>query len=172
MHFKIILKRMEQRITVDLTQIRCSFQIRQKWCNPALTIRLAAVDFIQHPEPAYALKRNENTPIAGFRICGYTPKTTNLAQLRSRSLVKPVAIVFVFILVIGTFHNARLDHRDNPLSGQRIFHHFQIARLENIQRQLSTGQKQRASQWEDRHQLRYISARPVTGIAHLHYTLP
>src|SRR5690606_1735612 len=54
---------------------------------------------------------------------------------------------------------------------QGILHHRQVARLENVKRKLATGQKQRPLQRKNRHGFRYVSARSITGIAHLHCNL-
>src|SRR5690606_36644640 len=95
-----------------------------------------------------------------------TAEATDTAQLRAKAFVHFVG--WLIILAV----DFRLDHADDALAGQRILDHSQIGRFENVERKLATGQKQRPFQRENRHSLRTIRARPVTGIAHLHYNLP
>ncbi len=44
----------------------------------------------------------------------------------------------------------RLDHPDHSVSSHRVSHHRQIARLENVERQVAAGQQERPLQREDR----------------------
>jgi hypothetical protein len=61
--------------------------------------------------------------------------------------------------------NVRLDHPDQPMAvAQRIVHHRQIARLEDVERHLAARQQQRAGQRKHRDYLGKVAGPAIFGI--------
>ncbi len=113
------------------------FQISQKRHDPALPVRLTAIDFFPHAKPTDALQGNQQATIARFGKGCDTAKTADTAQLRTKAFIQ---LIDCFVIIAVDF---RLDHADDAFTRQGILDHRQIARLENIERKLATGQKQR-----------------------------
>jgi hypothetical protein len=61
--------------------------------------------------------------------------------------------------------NSRLDHSDQPMAvAQRVVHHRQIARLEDVERHLAARQQQRARQRKHRDHLGKVAGPAIIGI--------
>ena len=59
----------------------------------------------------------------------------------------------------------RLDHADQPVAvAQRVVHHRQIARLEDVERHLAARQQQRAGQRKHRNHLGQVAGPAIFGI--------
>jgi len=91
-------------------------------------------------KPGDAGQGDQEAPVIGFR------KGRNASD--TAGTMKTGAAGLLVLL--------RLDHADQPVSAERILCHRQIARLENIERELAAGQQQNPGQREDRNAGRHV----------------
>src|SRR5690606_8255972 len=61
-----------------------------------------------------------------------------------------------------------LDHTDHAVAADSVIDHFEIARLENIERHAAAGQKQRRRQREHRYDRRNVACPAILPVSCLH----
>ena len=66
------------------------------------------------------------------------------------------------------FRHGRLNHPYETVASHRRIEHRQIARLEDVQWELSAGEQQHAGDWKDRDRLGKVVGCQISGISHLH----
>src|SRR5262249_42041475 len=137
---EVAAKARRQTLAIDADVVPALFQIAWKTFVARLHLALGrrVLQLALDLEARDARESNQEAAVTGLAPRRQLPETADRKQRGLR---------------VAGARLARLDHADYPCRAQRLIDHRQIPRLEDVERQPTARQQQRAGQREDRNDL-------------------